>query len=58
MVQRGSNFIGQYLSITEFCRGGRKGMIVIPEGQNGSKWKGFGLEVSKVVEPQNYAVTG
>ena len=33
-------------------------LLLIKKKKKKSKWKGFGLEVSKVVEPQNYAVTG
>lgn len=44
IVQRGSNRSNQYFEVGVYVVGGRRGLIVIPEGREGWGWSGFAAE--------------
>jgi hypothetical protein len=48
IVRRGGNAAGRFLEVAVFAAGGRRGVIFIPEGNNGRGWSRFGSEVGKV----------
>ena len=45
VIQRFGNIHGRYVEVTECGRGGSRGRIIIPEGQNQSGWRGFVKEL-------------
>ncbi len=45
IVQRCSNHKGHYILVQETHKGGRRGLIIIPEGWNGGGWRGFVYEL-------------
>jgi hypothetical protein len=49
IVPRGGNSFGQFLVVTVFDVGGRRGMIVFPEGCDGRGWGRVFGELSKVL---------
>jgi hypothetical protein len=49
--QRDSNSYGRFINVTECGRGGRRGRIVIPEGQKQSGWRGFLKELQLLLDP-------
>ena len=55
ILQLGSNSHGAFLLISELTHGRRKGSIVVPEGKTGSGWRGFGLHLRKVLDPESLA---
>jgi hypothetical protein len=42
---------GRYLEVTDYGRGGCKGRLAIPEGQNQSGWRGFNKELALLLTP-------
>ena len=56
--QWSSNYFGQYLVETEVKVGGLRRSIIIPKGKEKSGWKGFGIELTKLLEPNQYALVG
>ena len=57
-LQRGSNSFGQFLLVTELKTGGLQRSVIIPEGKEKYGWKVFGLELRKMLEPNQYAFGG
>lgn len=49
LMQWCSNTKGNYVLVQEIQRGGRRGSIIIPEGQNGNGWRGFGFELCRIL---------
>lgn len=45
MVHGGGNKAGRFLQVGIYVGGGRKGVIWIPEGRNGSGWRRFANEL-------------
>ncbi|XP_041004110.1 uncharacterized protein LOC121249465 [Juglans microcarpa x Juglans regia] len=41
MVQKGHNHNGSFISLSEFGRDKRRGLIVVPKGRKGEGWKNF-----------------
>ena len=39
IVRKGRNLNGSFISISEFDRDKRRGLLVIPEGRKGEGWK-------------------
>ena len=58
ILQRGSNSFGQFLLVTELKIGGLRRSVIIPEGKAKHGWKAFGLELRKMLEPNQYAFGG
>ena len=56
LLQRCSNSKGNYISLEEIHRGGRKGAIIIPKGRNSGGWPGFGLELRRLFVIENHTV--
>ena len=56
--QRSSNSFGNFLFLTELKVGGSGRFVMIPEGRAKNGWKTFGLELRKMLEPNQYAVGG
>ncbi|XP_035544577.1 transcription factor Pur-alpha 1-like [Juglans regia] len=42
MVRKGHNYNGNFMSLLEFGRDKRRGLIVVPEGRKGEGWRNFG----------------
>ena len=57
-LQRSSNSFGLFLLLTEFKVGGPRRSIIIPEGRAKNGWRVFGLELRKMLEPENYVNGG
>ena len=57
-LQRGSNSFGQFLLVTELKIGGLRRSVIILEGKEKHGWKAFGLELRKMLEPNQYAFGG
>ena len=55
-LERCSNSFGQYLLLTELKVGGLRRSIIIPERKAQCSWKGFGLELRIMLEPNQYAL--
>ena len=55
LLQLRSNTYGAFLLISELINGRRKGSLVVPEGKSGSGWRGFGLQLRKVIDPKSLA---
>ena len=51
ILQLGFNAHGYFLMLLEFLRGRRKGFIVVPEGNLGCGWRGFGSHLRKALAP-------
>jgi hypothetical protein len=49
IVRRGGNSSGRFLEVAVYDVGGRKGMIVFPEGRDGRGWRRVSGELSKVL---------
>ena len=47
-----------YLLLTEFKVGGYRKSIFIPEGKAKNGWRVFGLELGRLLEPENYVNGG
>nr|POE97186.1 hypothetical protein CFP56_78988 [Quercus suber] len=58
ILQLGSNVHGTFLMVSELLHGRRKGNIVIPEGRLGSGWRGFGLNLRKILKPTSLSSQG
>jgi hypothetical protein len=52
IAQRCSNTKGRYVSLQAIHKGGRRGQIIIPEGRNGGGWRGFALELRRILYPE------
>jgi hypothetical protein len=48
IVQRGSNVSDRFLEVAVYAVGGRRGLIMVPEGREGQGWSRFAAEMSKV----------
>ena len=57
-LQRSSNSFGMFLLLTEFKVGGYRRFIFIPEGKAKNGCRVFGLELRKLLEPENYVNGG
>ena len=57
-LQRSVNSFGLFLLLTELKVGGSRRSIIIPEGRAKNGWKVFGLELRKMLEPENYVNGG
>uniref|UniRef100_A0A2N9FXG6 Uncharacterized protein n=1 Tax=Fagus sylvatica TaxID=28930 RepID=A0A2N9FXG6_FAGSY len=51
VIRRFTNTNGRYLELTNYGRGGCKGRLAIPEGQNQSGWRGFNKELTLLLNP-------
>jgi hypothetical protein len=51
VIRRFTNKHGRYLELTDYGRGGCKGRLAIPEGQNQSGWQGFNKELTLLLHP-------
>ena len=51
ILQLGFNAHGYFLMLSKFLRGRRKGFIVVPEGNLGCGWRGFGSHLRKALAP-------
>ena len=56
ILQSGSNAHGSFLMISELLHGRRKGFIVVPEGNLGSGWRGFGCHLRKAIAAETLAI--
>jgi hypothetical protein len=50
IAHRVANRAGHFLELVEYAVGGRRGLIVIPEGSEGQGWRLFSIEMRKVVD--------
>ena len=57
-LQRSSNSFGLFLLLTELKVGGSRRSIIIPVGRAKNGWRVFGLELRKILEPENYVNGG
>ena len=57
-LQRGSNSFGQFLLVTELKIGRLRRSVIILKGKEKHGWKAFGLELRKMLEPNQYAFGG
>ena len=57
-LQRSSNSFGMFLLLTELKVGRSRRSILIPEGRAKNGWRVFGLELRKLLEPENYVNGG
>ena len=57
-LQRCSNSFGLFLLLTELKVGGSRRSIIIPVGKAKNGWRIFGLELRKMLEPENYVNGG
>ena len=57
-LQQSYNSIGLFLLLTERKVGGSRRSIIIPEGRARNGWRVFGLELRKMLEPENYVNGG
>ena len=57
-LQRSSNFFGLFLLLTKFKVGGSKRSVIIPVGKSKNGWRVFGLELRKLLKPDNYVNGG
>ena len=55
ILQLGFNAHGYFLMLSEFLRGCRKGFIVVPKGNLGCGWRGFGSHLRKALAPGTLA---
>ena len=55
ILQRGSNSFGQFLLVSELIVDGLRRFVIIPGGKEKHGWKVFGLELRKILEPNQYA---
>ena len=56
-LQWSSNSFGMFLLLIEFKVGGSRS-IFIPKGRDKNGWRVFGLELRKLLEPENYVNGG
>ena len=57
-LQRSSNSFGLFLLLTELKVGKSKRSIIIPVGRGKNGWRVFGLELRKLLAPENYVNSG
>ena len=57
-LQWSSNSFGLFLLLIEFKVGGSRRSIIIPVGRTKNGWRAFGLELRKLLEPENYVDGG
>ena len=57
-LQRSSNSFGLFLLLTELKVRGSRRSIIIPVGREKNGWRVFGLELRKLLEPDNYVNCG
>ncbi|KAK9988852.1 hypothetical protein SO802_029091 [Lithocarpus litseifolius] len=57
-LQRSSNSFGLFLLLSELKVGGSRRSIIIPVGKAKIGWRVFGLELRKLLEPENYVNGG
>ena len=57
-LQRSSNSFGLFLLLSELKVSGSSRSIIIPEGRAKNGWRVFGLELRKILEPENYVNGG
>ena len=57
-VQRGFNSFGQYLLVTELKVGEMRRSIIILAGKAQQRWRAFGIELRRMLEPFHYALGG
>ena len=57
-LQRGSNTFGQSLLVSELRVGGHRRSVIIHGGKAQNGWKVFGLELRKMLDPDQYALGG
>ena len=57
-LQRSSNSFGLFLLLSELKVGGSRRSIIIPVGRAKIGWRVFGLELRKLLEPENYVNGG
>nr|POE99701.1 protein chromatin remodeling 20 [Quercus suber] len=57
-LQRSSNSFGLFLLLTELKVGGSRRSIIIPVGRAKNGWRVFGLELRKLLKPENYVNGG
>ena len=57
-LQRCSNTFGQFLLVSELRVGGHRRYVIIPGGRAQNGWKVFGLELRKMLDPDQYAFVG
>ncbi|KAK9994668.1 hypothetical protein SO802_024371 [Lithocarpus litseifolius] len=57
-LQQSSNSFGLFLLLTEFKVGGFRRSVIIPEGRAKNGWRVFGLELRKMLEPDQYVNGG
>ena len=57
-LQRSSNSFGLFLLLTKFKVGWSRRFVIIPEGRAKNGWRVFGLELRKMLEPENYVNGG
>ena len=57
-LQQNSNSFGLFLLLTELKVGGSRRSIIIPVGSAMNGWRVFGLELRKMLEPDNYVNGG
>ncbi|GMY14512.1 hypothetical protein FCV25MIE_09751 [Fagus crenata] len=53
IAQRCNNAKGRFVTIQAIHRGGRRGSIIIPEGRNSNGWRGFALELRRILFPES-----
>ena len=56
ILQLGFNAHGSFLMISYLVHGRRKGLIIVPEGELGSGWRGFGFHLRKAIAPDTLVV--
>ncbi|KAL0010938.1 hypothetical protein SO802_006046, partial [Lithocarpus litseifolius] len=57
-LQQNSNSFGLFILLTEFKVGGSRRSVIIPEGKAKTGWRVFGLELRKMLEPDQYVNGG
>ena len=58
ILQLGSNAHDAFLMVSKLLHGRQKGNIMIPEGRLGSGWRGFGLNLRKILKPTSLSSQG
>ena len=56
ILQLGSNAHGSFFMISELVHGKWKGFIVVPAGNLGSGWRGFGFHLRKAIASETLAI--
>ena len=57
-LQWSSNSFGLFLLLIEFKVGGSRRSIIIPVGRAKNGWRVFGLDLRKILEPENHVNGG